>query len=189
VQKILDEQYKIHEKFGYFCEGKTMQRGVIRTNCLDSLDRTNTFQASIGKKIFKMQISNIDHKTDIAINNMLKVLWKNNGDSLSLQYTGTESTSAGLTNGEKEGILNTMNSMITSFGRFVVNNFKDDFKQKCIDVLLVRTKPLCTSKEIADKTKLQEKSTRVFIGSWNVNRLTPNTSLDLSSWLPKNDMP
>lgn len=187
MQKVLDKQYETHRDFSYFCEGKTMQRGVIRTNCLDSLDRTNTFQAFIGKKIFKMQIPNIEYEAEIRINNKLKELWKSNGNFLSMQYTGTGSTSAGFNNGEKEGILDTMNFMITSVGRFVVNNFKDCFKQKCIDVLLGRTK--VSIKAVTDKIKLQETSIRVFIGSWNVDWITPNATLDLSSWLTKNDMP
>lgn len=142
MQKIVDSWQQIHKDFGYCCENKTIQKGVIRTNCLDSLDRTNSFQAAIGKKILQMQLGSneMDHDTEVAINKKFKALWKNNGNFLSIQYTGTESTSAGLTNGEKEGILDTMNFMITSVGRFVANNFKDDFKQKCIDLLLGRTK-------------------------------------------------
>lgn len=93
-----------------------------------------------------MQMGNneIDNDTELAISKKFKALWKNNGDFLSIQYTGTESTSAGLINGEKEGILDAMNFMITSVERFVVNNFKDDFKQKCIDLLLGRTKISCS---------------------------------------------
>lgn len=119
---------------------------MIRTNCLDSLDRTNSFQAAIGRKVFLMQMAGneTDHETEAAVSKSFKALWKNNGNFLSLQYTGTESTSAGITNGEKEGILDTMNFVITSFGRFVVNNFKDDFKQKCIDILVGHTKTPCT---------------------------------------------
>lgn len=136
-----------HREFGYFCEKKNIQKGVIRTNCLDSLDRTNSFQAAIGWKVFLMQMKENEPNftSEASISNSFKLLWKDNGNLLSIQYTGTPSTTAALTNGEKEGIFETMNFMITSVGRFVVNNFKDEFKQKCINVLLGRTKTSCIS--------------------------------------------
>jgi len=89
-----------------------------------------------------MQIAEteLNTETESLINSSLTGLWNDNGNYLSLQYTGTASTSAGCTNGEKEGIIDAMNSAMTSLGRFVANNFTDGPKQKCIDVLLGRTK-------------------------------------------------
>jgi hypothetical protein len=130
-----------------------------------------------------MQIAGteLDTETELLINSSLTALWNSNGNYLSVQYTGTASTSAGCTNGEKEGIINAMNSVITSVERFVVNNFKDGFKQKCIEVLLGQ------KKGAAEKAEFEEKSIYVFIGSWNVNCVMPDMSLDVTSWINKSD--
>ena len=141
--KFVDKYSEIHELFHYYCEGKSEQNGIIRTNCLDSLDRTNFFQAVIGLKIFLMQmkdsgvIMNLDLYTNEAISSF-KNLWVDNGNELCMQYTGTHSTLAGVTKNGKEGIIETIKHGFTSISRFFINHFGDKFKHKCIDVLFGR---------------------------------------------------
>jgi len=40
-----------------------------------------------------------------------------------------------------------------------------------------------TLKEGVEKAKLEEKFIRIFIGSWNVNYVMPDKSLDISFWI------
>ena len=85
-----------------------------------------------------MQMSGhgLEFKVNKTIYNTFKHLWQTNGNCLSSQYIGTASTTSALTNGEKEGIMDAMSRMFTSVSRFVVNNFEDTTKQKCIEILL-----------------------------------------------------
>ena len=55
--KFVDKYSEIHELFHYYCEGKSEQNGIIRTNCLDSLAGTNFFQAGMGWTVFPMQMT------------------------------------------------------------------------------------------------------------------------------------
>ncbi|MDR3547433.1 MAG: hypothetical protein P4M11_04020 [Candidatus Pacebacteria bacterium] len=66
----------------------------MRTSCLDSLDRTNAFQCRVGWKVFMMQMA--ENGADLprivaehSINEGFKSLWMNNGNALSIQYSGT----------------------------------------------------------------------------------------------------
>lgn len=45
-----------------------MQNGVIRSNCVDSLDRTNTFQYLIGEVALIMQLDKIN-RTEFQYSN------------------------------------------------------------------------------------------------------------------------
>lgn len=58
------------------------QKIIIRTNCVDSLDRTNIMQYYITKTVLNKYIQNKDI-------NKLKYLWIQNGSYLSVQYAGT----------------------------------------------------------------------------------------------------
>eukprot|EP00116_Pleurobrachia_bachei_P001216 sb/3461478/ len=62
------------------------QEGVIRVNCMDSLDRTNVVQGAIAKKSLMTQIEGIP---DVPLDDLIqasKLLWANNGDAISTQY-------------------------------------------------------------------------------------------------------
>lgn len=70
------------------------QTGIIRTNCIDCLDRTNVVQSTFAKQILKQFVvhlglppigSGVDGGLDVAFNGM----WANNGDQISKQYAGT----------------------------------------------------------------------------------------------------
>ncbi len=51
------------EVFGYYVstsKGVKQQQGVFRTNCVDSLDRTNVVQGMLARKQLEMQLSRLD---------------------------------------------------------------------------------------------------------------------------------
>ena len=150
---------KIFQIFGFFCIVKpdriikSLQSGVIRTNCLDSLDRTNVIQTLVAYQILKLQlntlnvsldqmtaISNVstksffrDESENDAILQTFKNFWTDNGDMISLQYTGTESCKSSIT---KKGKSEFFEKFKVGLDRFIQNNFEDDFKQKCFNNLL-----------------------------------------------------
>jgi len=197
--KIIDKWEKTHHQFGYFCEGKSEQQGVIRTSCLDSLDRTNAFQSKVGWKIFMIQLAEFGPDMALILSEhsaaeKFKSLWVHNGNALSIQYSGTASTTAAITKNGKEGILGYLNHGIASVGRFWINNFEDDFKQQCIDIFLNRETTglsLCTplSPESKSSTKCELKEITMFIGTWNACGVMPTIETDFSKWLNKSIQP
>ena len=65
-----------------------------------------------------------------------KELWADNADFISIQYAGTASTSTTLTKNGKNGIMGLFQNSLVSITRFYQGSFEDNFKQKCIDLLL-----------------------------------------------------
>ena len=68
------------------------QNGIIRTNCMDCLDRTNVVQSACGRRALEMQLkeegfdlsSQLDQTTE-----WFNTLWADNGDAISKQYAST----------------------------------------------------------------------------------------------------
>lgn len=54
---------KDFDEFGYYVstsKGVKQQQGVFRTNCVDSLDRTNVVQGMLARKQLEMQLRKLD---------------------------------------------------------------------------------------------------------------------------------
>ena len=144
-------------KFGYFSEDRntgailTEQKGVMRTNCLDCLDRTNVVQNKIAFRIVENildKLKEINNKktnghhqssamiqknldsmgfTDLTTNDafifdVMKHMWADNGDVISKQYAGTSSTITSVTKTGKQGIFGKLDQYKKAVERFVVNN-------------------------------------------------------------------
>lgn len=79
-----------------FARGGTLQTGIIRTNCVDCLDRTNTAQFAIGKCALGFQLCalgvlespKLEFDSDCV--RMLEELYEDHGDTLALQYGGSQ---------------------------------------------------------------------------------------------------
>lgn len=79
----------------YHVNVSTLQRGVLRTNCIDCLDRTNVAQYAYGLVALGHQlhalgfidVENIDLDSPLA-DNLMK-LYEEMGDILALQYGGS----------------------------------------------------------------------------------------------------
>lgn len=68
----------------------SLQNGIVRTNCVDCLDRTNAAQFVIGKKVLGHQLYALGIVQDPRLPfdsdavNMLTQMWHDHGDSESL---------------------------------------------------------------------------------------------------------
>nr|XP_027186218.1 phosphoinositide phosphatase SAC8 isoform X3 [Cicer arietinum] len=72
------------------------QKGIIRSNCIDSLDRTNVTQCYMAQKSINLQLHRIGVLTDSECISMFeeeygkfRILWAEQGDEISLEYAGT----------------------------------------------------------------------------------------------------
>lgn len=96
VQKLIDTMKGQLEFFGSTIEenGKIQirQRGVIRTNCMDCLDRTNVCQSSFAKYVLDAQLKAQGYDMTAQqdqVNAWFNTLWADNGDAISKQYAST----------------------------------------------------------------------------------------------------
>lgn len=113
-----------------------LQTGVLRTNCVDCLDRTNYFQGIIGERVLTRQINEVLHnKCHInrdfsfiskSINEEFRVMWRKQGDALSLQYGGSKAHRH-----KQEG---KWEKLVKSAKRHFSNSFWDPNKQYQINI-------------------------------------------------------
>jgi synaptojanin len=90
----------------------SQQSGVVRTNCLDCLDRTNAVQTVIGRAALTFILShntfkalealvnilnemNIDESQASRFNEAVKGLWSESGNAISHMYAGTGALESG----------------------------------------------------------------------------------------------
>lgn len=118
------------------------QTGVVRTNCIDCLDRTNVTQSMIGRRMLEIQLRRIGvfgaEETISSHPNFdesYKILWANHGDEISIQYSGTPALKGDFVRFGKRSIQGIFNDGWNSLARYYLNNFSDGTKQDSIDLL------------------------------------------------------
>lgn len=135
-------------KTGFFHNGKTLnetklQKGIIRTNCIDCLDRTNAAQFIICKEALSEQLRSLgvisahaDLEYDSDLINILTEMFHDHGDTIAVQYGGSN-------------LVNTMDSyrrinqwsshtrdILNSIKRIYSNSFMDLIRQEAINLFL-----------------------------------------------------
>eukprot|EP01091_Cochliopodium_minus_P013420 TRINITY_DN431_c0_g1_i1.p1 TRINITY_DN431_c0_g1~~TRINITY_DN431_c0_g1_i1.p1 ORF type:complete len:577 (-),score=183.58 TRINITY_DN431_c0_g1_i1:35-1765(-) len=134
------------DSYAFYCNGKNSseQGGIVRTNCKDSLDRTNLVQSKIALKIFWRQAQALglvkDTQPDPEVESTLRHIWADHGDALSIQYAGTPAVRGDVTRTGKGSIKGLINDGLNSITRYYLNNFQDGSKQDSIDLFLGKTK-------------------------------------------------
>ncbi|KAF2587113.1 hypothetical protein F2Q70_00035553 [Brassica cretica] len=145
---ILYEQIEgFLEQNGYFLvneKGDKMkeQLGVVRTNCIDCLDRTNVTQSMIGRKMLELQLKRIgvfgaEETISLHLNfdERYKILWANHGDEVSIQYSGTPALKGDFVRYGHRTTQGVLKDGWSSLVRYYLNNFADGTKQDAIDLL------------------------------------------------------
>lgn len=191
----------------YYAKGADMiteQKGTIRTNCLDCLDRTNCVQTFLGLEILGKQLHllRLMEKQQMVsrFEEVFRQLWINNGNEISKIYAGT---------GAIQGSSKLMDGA-RSAARTIQNNLLDNSKQEAIDILLLGS---TLNSELADRARIllpsnmqhaptsvlremckrhnefvYSKTVRVAIGTYNVNggkhfRSVAHKEISLTDWL------
>ncbi|PFX33475.1 synaptojanin-1-like [Stylophora pistillata] len=181
------------DEFGlFFCKGdhiKKKQKGAVRTNCIDCIDRTNSVQSYLGLGMLSQQLECLSLSSKQGMlsrfQEAFRTMWAQNGDHISRMYLGT-----GALDG-KAKVINKLRDGARSVHRTIVNNFLDGSKQEAIDMLLLgntfvgelgeRARALLYASFLhSSPTILLElcdrhleyttwSNIRVCVGTWNVN--------------------
>ncbi|PSN48304.1 Synaptojanin-1 [Blattella germanica] len=180
------------------------QKGTIRTNCLDCLDRTNCVQTFFGLETLAKQLHLLQlmEKQQMVsrFEEVFRQMWINNGNEVSKIYAGTGAIQGGskLMDGAR------------SAARTIQNNLLDNSKQEAIDILLLGS---TLNSELADRARIllpsnmlhastnvlrqmckryneyiYPMSARIAVGTYNVNggkhfRSVVYKDLSLTDWL------
>ncbi|KAK8713993.1 hypothetical protein V6N13_149195 [Hibiscus sabdariffa] len=101
LQVLYDQISEDYEKQGYFLidkDGKILeeQKGILRSNCIDCLDRTNVTQSYFAQKSLNIQLQRLGAFASNEYISMFpedylkfRTLWAEQGDEISLEYAGT----------------------------------------------------------------------------------------------------
>ncbi|KAI8815982.1 Sac phosphatase domain-containing protein [Fimicolochytrium jonesii] len=118
------------------------QHGVVRTNCIDCLDRTNAAQFVIGKCALGYQLyalGVLEHPSvpfDTDAINLLNAMYHDHGDTIALQYGGSHLVNTMETYRKISPWTSHSRDMIESIRRYYSNSFTDAEKQEAINLFL-----------------------------------------------------
>ncbi|TVY21650.1 Phosphatidylinositide phosphatase [Lachnellula arida] len=143
VGLLMDALASQLDAFGYTVEldgaQSSKQGGVLRTNCMDCLDRTNVVQNSFGKRALELQLKTEGIELGLQqdqTTQWFNTLWADNGDAISKQYASTAALKGDFTRTRKRDYKGALTDMGLSISRFYSGIVNDYFSQAAIDFLL-----------------------------------------------------
>ena len=107
------------------------QRGVVRTNCVDCLDRTNVVQSVVSRAVLAVQLrqlglvaagADVDALPALAAH--LRTVWADNADYMSTQYTGTNALKTGYTRTGRQSVRGNVMDGMNAMRRVVANQLQ-----------------------------------------------------------------
>ncbi|KAI8927060.1 SacI homology domain-containing protein [Entophlyctis helioformis] len=147
------------------------QRSVVRTNCMDCLDRTNVVQSVFARRILNIQLRDLgvlSDKEDFASNDefefVFKNAWADNADEISKQYSGTGALKTDFTRTGKRSKAGVLQDFSNSVVRYVKNNFLDGFRQDSLDLFLGRYQVSPTRSSPFAKPQLTTRAVSILLG-------------------------
>lgn len=125
VSVLMDDLSQTLDSFGETVEAdgkvQSKQTGVLRTNCMDCLDRTNVAQSACGRRALEHQLKqeNIDLSAQVdQATQWFNTLWADNGDAISRQYASTAALKGDYTRTRKRDYRGALTDMGLSISRF-----------------------------------------------------------------------
>lgn len=130
-------------------DARSLQTSVMRTNCMDCLDRTNVVQGNFARATLDRMFIDLGlmargrsfKEEDPAFEFLFRNLWADNADVVSKSYSGTGAMKTDVTrtgNRTKMGALQDARVGIT---RYYLNNFRDGPRQDSYDLFLGAYQP------------------------------------------------
>lgn len=158
IEQLVQLGYSLGSYFLYDASTSAVlqtQKQVVRTNCMDCLDRTNVVQLMIGRWVLQHQLESLGYLpkdgatpwelVDPAFNLFFQDFWADNADAVLCAYSGTGALKTDFTrtgNRTKQGALADLQNSIT---RYYLNNFQDGHRQDGYDLFLGGFQPLAAA--------------------------------------------
>lgn len=173
LQGLLEEVQPALADHGYFMANwnstgnqwivQKKQNAIVRTNCMDCLDRTNVVQSLFGRYVFFHQLhdmfgkksSNDTQAQEVAWGDYVqqfrgtptaipwasgekahRLLWADNADAISRLYAGTPALKGDFTRTGERTKRGALNDGVNSLQRYYLNNFLDADRQEGMDLLV-----------------------------------------------------
>ncbi|OMH80142.1 Polyphosphoinositide phosphatase [Zancudomyces culisetae] len=126
-------------------KNRRLQNGVLRSNCIDCLDRTNAAQSIIGKVAFAHQLYELGalaepylpFDSDAAV--ILEEMYRDLGDTIALQYGGSHLVNTVETYRKVNNWSSSSRDFLVTLKRYYSNSFVDAERQEGINLFLEKT--------------------------------------------------
>lgn len=122
---------------------RSTQTSVVRTNCMDCLDRTNVVQSMLGRWAVTRQLMDAgvlrpgeNANDDREFEDLFRNIWADNADVVSKSYSGTGALKTDFTRTGKRTRAGALQDLRNSITRYLRNNFMDGPRQDGFDVFL-----------------------------------------------------
>jgi len=112
------------------------QHGVLRTNCMDCLDRTNVVQSGSARRALESQLRTLGITLSSCTTDWFNIIWADNGDAISKQYASTAALKGDFTRTNKRNFQGALTDFGLTMTRYFTNIISDFFTQAAIDFLL-----------------------------------------------------
>jgi hypothetical protein len=122
--------------------GRQFQTGVVRVNCVDCLDRTNTAAFALGKAALGLQLHALGVLSDPVLDfdteaiRMLEEVYEDHGDTIALQYGGSQLVHRIKTYRKIAPLSSHSRDIMQTLSRYYSNTFSDADKQNAINIFL-----------------------------------------------------
>ncbi|KIW99805.1 uncharacterized protein Z518_10733 [Rhinocladiella mackenziei CBS 650.93] len=139
VHKLEDEIMSYDETVVSGQGVEKTQSGIIRTNCMDCLDRTNVAQSAFGQYMLQRDLAREGFEIDLLHDQSttwFNTLWADNGDAISRQYASTAALKGDFTRTRRRNYRGALNDLSLTLTRYYNNMVNDYFSQAVLDVLL-----------------------------------------------------
>lgn len=154
LEHLIKLGYTSDNYFHYDLASKTIKRKqnkVVRTNCMDCLDRTNVVQSTIARWVLQNQFESSHYLPahnvtpwellDPEFNLFFQSFWADNADAVSCAYSGTGALKTDFTRTGQRTKMGALQDLNNSISRYYLNNYKDGHRQDSYDLFLGNYKP------------------------------------------------
>lgn len=124
------------------------QTNVVRTNCMDCLDRTNVVQTMLARWTLTRQLTDVGvlkpgetADDDEAFKFLFRNVWADNADVVSKSYSGTGALKTDFTRTGERTRAGMAQDFRNSITRYFKNNLSDGPKQDAFDLFLGAYRP------------------------------------------------
>lgn len=119
-----------------------IQKGVVRTNCMDNLDRTNVVQAALAKWTLNHQLKDLGVLTEgeelddfQALSQDFREMWADHADLISRAYAGSGALKTDFTRTNRRTKMGLVEDGYKSVMRYIRNNYFDGARQDGFDLV------------------------------------------------------
>lgn len=154
IERLISLGFTSDNYFAYDISSNTvlnLQKKVVRTNCMDCLDRTNVVQSMLARWVLQSQFETSGYLPegantawevlDPAFNLFFQSFWADNADAVSSAYSGTGALKTDYTRTGKRTKVGALNDLANSITRYYLNNLKDGRRQDSYDLFLGKYRP------------------------------------------------